>query len=52
MTLTVTAPKRLAPTEVRAVVARNMLADGYELVLDLEQVNAECMHGSRSSFVG
>jgi len=37
MTLTVTAPKRLAPTEVRAVVARNMLADGYELVLDLER---------------
>jgi L-lysine 6-transaminase len=47
MTLTVTAPKRLAPTEVRAVVARNMLADGYELVLDLERSRGSTLVDAR-----
>ena len=47
MTLTVTAPKRLAATEVRAVVARNMLADGYELVLDLERSRGSTLVDAR-----
>ena len=39
---------KIAPAAVHATLARHMLADGYDMVLDLEKSRGRRMHDSRS----
>jgi len=39
---------KIAPNAVHATLARHMLADGYDMVLDLEKSRGRRMHDSRS----
>lgn len=39
---------RIAPAEVHATLARHMLADGYDMVLDLEKSHGRRLHDSRT----
>ena len=39
---------RIAPAEVHATLARHMLADGYDMVLDLDKSHGRRIHDSRS----
>ena len=39
---------KIAPAAVHATLARHMLADGYDMVLDLERSRGRRMHDSRS----
>ncbi|MCE9628103.1 MAG: aminotransferase class III-fold pyridoxal phosphate-dependent enzyme [Candidatus Eisenbacteria bacterium] len=39
---------RIAPAEVHATLARHMLADGYDMVLDLDKSHGRRLHDSRS----
>jgi L-lysine 6-transaminase len=39
---------RIAPAAVHAALARHMLADGYDMVLDLEKSRGRRMHDSRT----
>src|SRR5580765_89724 len=39
---------RIAPAAVHATLARHMLADGYDMVLDLEKSRGRRMHDSRT----
>jgi L-lysine 6-transaminase len=41
----------IAPSEVHEVLARHMLADGFDLVLDLERSHGAWLHDSRSGQV-
>ena len=38
----------IAPAEVHATLARHMLADGYDMVLDLEKSHGRRLYDSRS----
>ncbi|HEY2954093.1 MAG TPA: L-lysine 6-transaminase [Candidatus Eisenbacteria bacterium] len=40
--------KPIAPAEVHATLARHMLADGYDLVLDLEKSKGRKLHDAKS----
>lgn len=39
---------RIAPAEVHATLARHMLADGYDMVLDLDKSHGRRLHDSRT----
>ena len=39
---------RIAPAQVHSTIGRHMLADGYEIVLDLEKSQGRRLHDSRS----
>ena len=39
---------KIAPSAVHATLARHMLADGYDLVLDLEKSRGRRMHDART----
>ena len=44
----VTTARHILPAEVHATIARHMLADGYDLVLDLEKSKGRRLYDSRS----
>ena len=46
--MTVSTLGPISPAEVHAVLKRRMLADGYDLVLDLERSHGAWLHDSRS----
>jgi L-lysine 6-transaminase len=48
MALTTTAPPRLSPAEVHRTLARHILADGYELVMDFERSHGSWLRDARS----
>jgi L-lysine 6-transaminase len=41
-------PPKIAPAAVHATLARHMLADGYDLVLDLEKSHGRRLHDART----
>jgi L-lysine 6-transaminase len=43
-----TMTRHIAPAEVHGTLARHMLADGYDMVLDLEKSHGRRLHDSRS----
>jgi L-lysine 6-transaminase len=45
---TASSRKPLAPAEVHAALARHMLADGYDMVLDLEKSKGRRLHDAKS----
>jgi L-lysine 6-transaminase len=45
--MTMTRSERVAPADVRATIARHMLADGYELVLDLDKSSGSTLVDAR-----